>query len=141
MKNSRWEKIEYRFDDGVIPDRSLAFSMAFGFTFKSYENTIFLFGGLGPCQDTQKVKSFTIPTQGDPHFGFHEDFKINKTSNDHYKPERFFYLSCSYVDNNQTVIAVGSSNIIEISATKGVPRIEVTKVGPGYSSISEDNDS
>lgn len=34
VKNARWEKIEYRFDDGVIPDRSLAFSMAFGFTFK-----------------------------------------------------------------------------------------------------------
>jgi len=114
--------------------------MAFGFTFKSYENTIFLFGGLGPCQDTQKVKTFTIPTQGDSHFGFHGDFKINKTSNDHYKPERFFYLSCSYVDNNQTVIAVGSSNIIEIKANKGVARIEVKKVGPGYSSISEDND-
>lgn len=52
VKNARWEKIEYKFDDGVIPDRSLAFSMAFGFTFKHYENTIFLFGGLGPCQDT-----------------------------------------------------------------------------------------
>lgn len=87
------------------------------------------------------MKSFTIPTKGDPHFGFHEEFKIHKTSDDHYKPERFFYQSCSYVENNQTVIAVGSSNIVEISAARGVPRIEVTKVGPGYSSISEDIDS
>ena len=87
------------------------------------------------------MKSFTISSQGDPHFGFYGDFKIITTSNDHFKPERFFYLSCSYVDNNQTVIAVGSSNIIEIKASRGVSKIEVTKIGPGYSSISEDNDS